>query len=252
MPYASVKGINIFYESTGGDFLPLVVIHGAGGSSQSWSKQISGLQEQGNLIALDLPGHGKSGGSLLADIPSMADFLNDFVQTLGIEKFFLAGHSMGGAIAQEFTLRYPRKVTGLILLGTGARLRVGQGILDAAALGMFPFKNVDHLYGSATSDEEKAKEMKELQKIPANVFWADFQACNTFNRIDDAEKIQVSTLIVVGEEDVMTPVKYSRFLADKLPNTNLRIIKGAGHMCMQEKAAEVNEIIWNFLENSRV
>lgn len=247
MPYVSVKGTNIFYSSTNGNSLPIILIHGAGGSSQRWSEQLLGLQNQENLIALDLPGHGNSGGNLLSDIAAMAEFINDFTQALALETFILAGHSMGGAIAQEFTLRYPEKVKGLILVGTGARLRVSQAILDTFASGRMPFKDVNHLYGSVTPDDQKAKELRELQKIPPEVFWADFQACNTFDRIAEVEKIKVPSLILVGEEDVMTPVKYSRFLASKLPNAHLKIIKAAGHMCMQEKANEVTEEIRSFL-----
>lgn len=155
---------------------------------------------------------------------------------------------MGGAIAQEFTLRYPNKVEGLILIGTGARLKVGQTILDAFAIGQLPFKDVNHLYGSSISEEQKTKELRELQKIPTKVLGADFQACSMFDRINDVEKIKVPALILVGEEDVMTPVKYSRFLTEKLPDSNLRMIEAAGHMCMEEKATEVNEALLYFFK----
>ncbi|WP_407312825.1 alpha/beta fold hydrolase [Desulfosporosinus sp. SB140] len=247
MPYTNVKGINTFYLCTNGDSLPIILIHGAGGSSQCWSKQLSSLQNLEKLIAVDLPGHGNSGGDLLSDIAAMAEFINDFSQALALETFILVGHSMGGAIAQEFTLRHPEKVKGLILIGAGARLRVSQGILDACASGQMPFRDVNHLYGSATSEDQKAKEMKKLQEIPPEVFWADFQACNTFDRIGEVEKIKIPSLILVGDEDVMTPVKYSEFLVGKLPKADLRIIKHAGHMCMEEKANEVTEEIRSFL-----
>lgn len=247
MPYVSVKGVNTFYACTNGNSLPALLIHGAGGSSQHWSEQLLGLQNQENLIAIDLPGHGNSGGSLLSDIAAMAEFINDFTQALALETFILAGHSMGGAIVQEFALRYPEKVKGLILIGTGARLRVSQAILDTFASGRMPFKDVNHLYGSATSEDQKAKEIIGLLEISPNVFWTDFQACNTFDRLKDVENIKVPSLILVGDEDVMTPEKYSQFLASKLSNSRLRIIKAAGHMCMQEKANEVNEEIRSFL-----
>ncbi|MDQ7096423.1 alpha/beta hydrolase [Desulfosporosinus sp. PR] len=255
MPYLSVKGTKTFYLCTSGksgNFLPVVLIHGAGGSSQRWSGQFSNWQNQETLFAVDLPGHGNSEGALLKDIGSMAEFIADFAQALALETFILGGHSMGGAVAQEFTLRYPEKVKGLILIGTGARLRVAQSILDALAAGKMPFKDVNHLYGSATPDEQKAGEMKELEKISPEVFWADFHACNEFDRVGDAEKIQVPSLILVGDEDVMTPVKYAQFLASKLPGADLKVIGSAGHMCMEEKAAEVAEEIRSFLNQFRI
>jgi pimeloyl-ACP methyl ester carboxylesterase len=203
------------------------------------------------MIAPDLPGHGKSDGDLFPEISLMVQFINDFIEALALEEFILVGHSMGGAIAQEYALNYPNKLKGLILIGTGARLKVGRSILDSFASGQFPFENVNHLYGSATSNDRKAKEMRELKEISTKVFWTDFQACNTFDRVADVEKIQVPCLILVGDEDVMTPIKYSQFLAERLTNAELRIIKGAGHMCMEEKAEEVNEEIRNFLGSGR-
>lgn len=248
MPYVTVKGINIYYESTMGNSLPIILVHGAGGSSQRWSEQLSIFDSQYSSWAMDLPGHGKSEGSLLSNIKDMAEFIDDFIGALFLGKFVLVGHSMGGAIAQEFSLQYPEKLSGLILIGTGARLKVSREILGTLAAGQMPFKDVNHLYGSSTPDNKREEAMREMNELSPAVYWADFEACNKFDRVLSVEKIKVPSLIIVGDEDVMTPVKYSQFLSSNLLNSQLRIIKGAGHMCMLEKPTEVTEEIINFID----
>lgn len=251
MPYVTVKGINIYYESTIGNSLPIVLVHGAGGSSQRWFEQLSIFDNRYNSWAMDLPGHGKSEGSLLSSIKDMTEFIDDFIGALCLGKFVLVGHSMGGAIAQEYALQHPERLSSLILIGTGARLKVSREILDTLAAGQMPFKDVNHLYGSSTPDHKREEAMREMNQLSPAVYWADFAACNKFDRVLSVEKIKVPSLIIVGDEDVMTPVKYSQFLSSNLLNSQLRIIKGAGHMCMLEKPTEVTDKIENFIDELR-
>jgi pimeloyl-ACP methyl ester carboxylesterase len=251
VPYVTVKGINIYFESTIGNSLPIVLVHGAGGSSQLWSEQLSIFESQYNSWAMDLPGHGKSEGSLLSSIKDMAEFIYDFIGALSLEKFVLVGHSMGGAIAQEFVLQYSEKLRGLILIATGARLKVSLEILSTLAAGQMPFKDVNHLYGSCTPDNKREEARREMNELSPAVYSADFEACNNFDRVLSVEKITVPSLIIVGDEDVMTPVKYSQFLSSNLLNCQLKIIKGAGHMCMVEKPNELTEEIENFIDELR-
>lgn len=251
MPYVTIKGIKIFYESTIGNSLPIVLVHGAGGSSKIWSEQLSIFASQYNSWAMDLPGHGKSEGSLLSNIIDMAEFIDDYRRALCLEKFVLVGHSMGGAIALEFALQYPEKLSGLILMATGARLKVSREILGALSAGQQPFKDVNHLYGSSTSDNKREEAMREMNEISPTVYSADFEACNKFDSALSVARIKVPCLILVGDEDVMTPVKYSQFLSNNLDNSQLRIIKGAGHMCMLEKPTEVTEEIEKFIDELR-
>lgn len=248
MPYVTVQGSEIYYESTSGNSLPIVLVHGAGGSSQHWSAQSSIFDGQCNSWAMDLPGHGKSEGNLLSNITDMSEFIADFTDALFLGKFVLVGHSMGGAIAQEYALQYPEQLRGLVLIGTGARLKVSREILGTLAAGQIPFKDVNHLYGSSTPDDKREEALREMKEVSPAIYWADFEACNTFDRVRNIENVKTPSLLIVGDEDVMTPVKYSQYLKDTLDNSQLKIIKGAGHMCMLEKPTVVTEEIQNFID----
>ena len=137
MPAVTINGEHVHYQlhhaaprPTG---LPLVLVHGAGGNLMHWPGALRRLLGR-TVYALDLPGHGKSGDAGRAEIGAYADVVRGFAEALGLVPFVLAGHSMGGAIALEFALRYPARLAGLILVGTGAKLRVAPeimtGILD--------------------------------------------------------------------------------------------------------------------------
>src|SRR5262249_60897529 len=105
----------------------------SGGSSQVWKNQLDGLADLGLIMALDLPGHGRSGGSIPKRIDDAAAVVAGFLDALRLPRVVIGGHSMGGAIAQQLALSYPERVAGLILIGTGARLRVLPRLLDLLA-----------------------------------------------------------------------------------------------------------------------
>ena len=132
MPTVTVSGEKLHYQIHHGaprpDGPPLVLVHGAGGNLMHWPGALRRLPGR-TVYALDLPGHGKSGGAGRAEIGAYADVVRGFAEALGLVPFVLAGHSMGGAIALEFALRYPARLAGLILVGTGAKLRVAPEIL---------------------------------------------------------------------------------------------------------------------------
>lgn len=107
---------------------PLVLVHGAGGDHLHWPPQLRRLAET-EVYALDLPGHSRSTGAGRSTIAAYAQVIKAFGDTLALPPFVLAGHSMGGAIALAFALEYGVDLAGLVLVGTGARLRVNPAVL---------------------------------------------------------------------------------------------------------------------------
>ncbi|MBI1801235.1 MAG: alpha/beta fold hydrolase [Chloroflexi bacterium] len=134
MPTVSLNGEQIYYAERGNGGLPVVLVHGAGGSHQGWLAPLGALAGC-TCYALDLPAHGQSSGKGRDSIPAYADVVAGFLDALGLSSAVIAGHSLGGGVALWLALRQPERVRGLILAGTGARLRVHPNILQAAKEG---------------------------------------------------------------------------------------------------------------------
>lgn len=252
MPYLICNDLKIYYqETTGLGPLILLFIHGAGGSNKRWSGQLKALKGLCRALALDLPGHGQSSGRPFLSINEYTELIADFVRALNIGKLVIVGQSMGGAIALEFALRYEKKLYGLILIGTGARLRVNRQVLYALAGGELPLQNISNLFGSAAPTSLVQSFKREMERLSPDLYLADYQACENFDRMSDIQKIKVPALIIVGDEDKMTPVKYAQYLNNQIANSRLRIIQDAGHMVMLEKPEEVSEAIIDFLNTIR-
>jgi pimeloyl-ACP methyl ester carboxylesterase len=156
---------------------------------------------------------------------------------------------MGGAVILEAALEYGEMLEALIVVGSGARLRVSSEILQSLES---DFKTtaeqlVRNSYGSGSSKKLLNWGMEHLLKELPEVVLADFRACHDFDRMDDIAQIKKPALVLCGSEDIMTPAKYSQYLAEKLQRATMRIVEGAGHMAMVEKPFEVNASILKFL-----
>jgi len=228
----------------------LIMIHGAGGSSATWFMQLRGLYESIHVIAIDLNGHGKSKDSDQAD--TLESYLEDVRSVVDeVESPYLMGHSMGGAITQLFALRNPKLLSGIILVGTGSRLKVHPMIFDllrndfegyVEALGSF-------MFDTSTSEKIVDSSKAEVRKCSPRIIERDFLACNEFDIMESVASIDLPTLIIVGENDQMTPIKYSKYLNDKIEGSKMRVIPNAGHGVMLEKADEVNQIVLDWISS---
>ena len=243
--------MSIHRESAGKKDNPTIIfIHGSGGSSATWFMQLRGLSENYNVVAIDLNGHGKSPDrgeentteSYLADIEEVVKQYN---------KPVIGGHSMGGMLAQLFALRYPDLIGGIILVGTGAKLRVASFIFEAID------NNFDEYVegaGNFMFYEDASKELieaskHEIRKCNPKIVRRDFAACNEFDIMEKISEISVPTLIIVGEQDIMTPVKYSKYLRDNIQNSTIHIIEKAGHSVMLEQPRKFNAHVNDWMKS---
>lgn len=231
---------------------PVILIHGAGGTHLSWPAEIRRLPGQ-RMLAVDLPGHGKSPGLGKHSIPEYSRCLLDFMDTLGIFKAVLVGHSMGGGIALDLALNHPGYVAGLGLIASNARLRVAQAILDGLALpATVPATLqtiVDWSYGPQVDDDLKKLAARRLAETRPAVLSGDMVACNDFDVLQRLPEIQLPTLIVCGTEDRMTPLRYSESMAIQISNAALQTIDSAGHMVMLEQPRRVAGILNIFIKS---
>ena len=229
---------------------PVIFIHGSGGNAGHWQRVMNGLAKNYRSIAVDLPGHGSSRGDGFESVVEYGTLVNEFLDALGFKKVVLGGHSLGGAIVQDVALRYPQKLKALLLIGTGARLRVLPEALELMrkmASGEIPPKFYPWGFSEQASPEIIAEGEREWAKTGSLVRYHDFLACDRFDIMAEVEKIRIPSLIACGKEDRLTPIKYSQFLNQKLPGARMEMIDGSGHLVMLENPQALSQAILNFL-----
>ncbi|MFO7496560.1 MAG: alpha/beta fold hydrolase [Desulfobacterales bacterium] len=253
MPFVELGAERIFYDhspATGGRVL--LPIHGSGGDHRSWP---AGLRHwpAAAVFTPDLPGHGRSTGSGRSRVSDYADVLAAFVERLALQSVVLMGHSLGGAIVQCLALRSPDWLAAIVLVGTGARLKVDPAILDGllndydAALELI----CQSAFSPQAAPALVWKFRQGLRQTLPAVTHGDYNACNQFDIMDRLGDIRVPTLVLAGDADKLTPPKYGAFLRDRIPGAQMAIIAGAGHMMALENPEALIGHLGAFL-NARV
>lgn len=247
---------NLYYsihQETGAEYPPVVLIHGAGGMHLYWPPEVRRLRGH-TVYALDLPGHGKSdtrdGQQTTSDY---ARYLVHWLDSLHLRRAVIVGHSMGSAIALELALYHPEYVVGLILLGAGARLRVHPQLMTFAADPTTFYKTADLLveWSFSPCAPQRLVELaaSRMEEVRQSVLYGDLLACSRFDVMDRLAGIQQPTLVICGADDQMTPVRYAQYLATSIPDAQLCVIPGAGHMVMLEQPQLVAENMLMFLKD---
>jgi pimeloyl-ACP methyl ester carboxylesterase len=203
-------------------------------------------------VAIELPGHGESTGPGFRGIADYTYFVVELARMLGWGRFVVVGHSMGGAIALLTALYHADMLAALVLVDTGARLRVHPSLLheafEAATSARSP--TVDRTWAWATSTPQSV--VDGLQALTADtdprVIYGDWIADDTFDITHRVAGIRVPTLTVCGAEDRLTPVKYHQFLATQIPGCRLAVVESAGHWVFWEQPDIFTRTVRGFLE----
>lgn len=246
MPTVEVDGQPVHYAKIGSG-PALLFVHGSGGDHTVWGHQLQDLKDRFTVAALDLNGHGKSAhrdgdatATYVADVQAVVDHLDGPTIVLG--------HSLGGAVAQTLALQRPSNLRGIGLIGTGGKLRVHPDLLATIDRDLDEAAEVlaQWLFSEDVSDELREKARTQMSANGQSTLARDFRACDAFDVMDRLGEIDVPTLVVVGEGDRMTPVKYSEHLREAIPNAYLEVIDGAGHMVMLDRPDALNDAVAKF------
>ncbi len=234
----------------------LVFIHGSGDSGRIWRLQVEHFGRE-RVFVIDLPGHGERADTLPAEVSVevYARAVREIVTgELGLQQPVIAGHSLGGAIALMMGLQYSEELGGLILIGTGARLRVYPALLQEAR--EEPDRALKHTTELCLTPEHLPtigrQIMQEQAQTKPGILYRDLLACDRFDAISRLHEISLPTLIICGSEDRLTPPKYSTFLREHLTaakhKARLHIFPAAGHYVMREQPDKVNQAIEEWVQ----
>ena len=226
--------------------MKLIYIHGAGSSGLAYQYQTGHFPDS---VALDLPGH--PSGKPCTSIEGYLEWVRGFIAGRDYRDVVVCGHSMGGAISMLYALRYPEELRGLILVGTGARLRVHPDYLEQCRQ---PGENNARwleqrmaAYYPGVAPEVAAGMRQRSAQIGPAVELNDLLACDRFDVMEEVGNIRLPTLVVVGAEDVMTPVRYADYLAGQIPGAQEAVIPDATHFVQLQQPQGVNGAIERFL-----
>jgi pimeloyl-ACP methyl ester carboxylesterase len=231
----------------------LVFIHGSGGSSALWEKQVESIKEA-NTIALDLPGHGRSGGKGMDRVEDYSAAVADFIETAGIPYPVPCGLSIGGAIVLQLILEHKSRFKAAILVNTGARLRVMPLLFETIKNDYKGFLSSIPVFAASgkTAPEKIASLMADSAKCPQEAAYGDFTACDRFNVTERLSSIITPVLILTAEDDKLTPPKYGLYMKDHINDASITDIKDAGHLSPLEQPEAFNRAVIDFLRRKNI
>ena len=241
---------------------PLIFVHGGGLDHTVWLLQSRYFAHHGRgVLAVDLPGHGKSDGEPLDSIPDMADWVARLMDAAGVDSATLIGHSMGALVVHEAAARHPARIRSIVTIGISVPMPVTDALLSAAKNNHHDAFDMVNIWGHGASAHVGGNQapgmwmigsgVRLLERSGPGVLHTDLNACNEYrNGLDSSPLISCPVHVILGSDDRMSPVKAARPLLEALPDCKVTILENCGHMLMAERPGEVLDLLIAALENS--
>jgi len=245
-----VQGKRVYAATGGKPFDPalpaIVFMHGAGMDHTVWALQTRWFAWHGrSVLAVDLPGHGRSEGPVLEAIEALADWVEALLDAAGVASAALAGHSMGAFVALEAAARRPERVRALALCGCAAEMPVSENLLNAGLAGEHLAYELIASWGLGRHAQMGGAEapgmwmaggtLRLLEHGRKGVVGIDLRACDRYKGSAAAvQKITVPTVLILGANDRMSPPKAAAPLG-AIPGAKTIVVEHAGHMMMTEQ-----------------
>lgn len=259
----AVDGLRTFAATGGRPFDParpaILFVHGAANDHSVWHLPARHFAHHGySVAAIDLPGHGRSEGEPPATVAEMAGWVGRARAALGLERAVLAGHSMGSLIVLCAAADDPAATGKLILLGPAAAMPVHDDLLDAARRNDHKAIDLITYWGLSAASQIGGHRspglwmngggQRLLERADDGVLAAGLAACAAFADGEAlARAIEAETLLILGERDMMTPMKGGVALARAIPDARHVVLAGCGHMMLAERPNETLDAMRDFL-----
>jgi pimeloyl-ACP methyl ester carboxylesterase len=259
-----VHGKQAYAYSGGKPFdatLPTVVfVHGAQCDHSVWILQSRYLAHHGyGVLAVDIPGHGRSEGPALASVGELADWVAAVQDAAGATQVAIVGHSMGSLIALECAARRPGRVAKIALLATAYPMKVSADLLDATKNDEPAAQDMVNIWSHLAYAQYPnnpgpgfwviGENLRLMQRQKPGVMHADFAACNAYaGGADAAAKVRCPALFLLARRDAMTPARAAQDFAKSVKGAQIVFIDGSGHNMMGEKPDDVLDALIAFLK----
>lgn len=259
----TVNGATAYAYTGGKPFNPalptVVFIHGAENDHSVWALQSRYFAHHGwSVLAVDLPGHGRSGGPLLPTVEAQADWIVALLDAAGVEQAALVGHSMGSLIALETASRYAQRVSQIVLVGTAVPMPVSEALLTAAREARPKADGMVNVWSHGPRGAiggntvpgmwMMGASLRLAERAADGVLFNDLNACNAYARgLEAAAAAQCPALLVVGSRDMMTSPRGAPKLAAAMKDARIASIEGSGHALMAEYPDAVLDALRGFL-----
>ena len=266
--FIDINEMQVHFRDEGSGF-PIVLIHGTASSLHTWDVWTNELKKTNRVIRMDLPAFGITGPNKDADysIESYTTFLHSFIEKLNIEKFHLAGNSLGGNIAWNYAAEHPAKIEKLILVDASglptnkelpaifkmAKTPLLRSLLLYVTPKMLIAKNIKEVYAddAKVTDELVTRYHKMTLRVGNRQAFidrakTDFKLDAKINT-DKLKSIQTPTLLIWGAKDLWIPLDNGKRMDRILVNSKLEVLENSGHVPMEENPRESLELLKNFL-----